>query len=114
MSKKSDTSIQKFKIKYNQLIQMSARVWEVYSLMAPLAFILIAGCLYALELSSWESILYSALTIGATTIIMWWYWAIWTIRKLGNTMESANKAILDVKKELKAARKDFKQMPFDR
>ena len=77
-------------------------------------FIAMAGMLLAFDLSTWTSILYSAITIGLTTVIMWWFWAIWSIRTIGESMEDAHKTIEQVRKELKLARKEMKEMPFDR
>tara|TARA_B100001287_G_C22590714_1_gene485480 strand:- start:202 stop:549 length:348 start_codon:yes stop_codon:yes gene_type:complete len=99
---------------YTRWVAMTSRMWEVYASVAPLIFIAMAGMLLAFDLSTWTSILYSAITIGLTTVIMWWFWAIWSIRTIGESMEDAHKTIEQVRKELKLARKEMKEMPFDR
>ena len=107
-------AIEKLSKIYTRWVAMTSRMWEVYASVAPLVFIAMAGMLLAFDLSTWTSILYSAITIGLTTVIMWWFWAIWSIRTIGESMEDAHKTIEQVRKELKLARKEMKEMPFDR
>ena len=113
-SHKTDKINDKFKKQYASLIKRTARAWEIYSIIAPCLFVALAGLLLTFEFTTWKSILYSALTIAGCTVIMWWFWAIWSIRTISETMDTATQSLEQVRKELKLARKEMKQMPFDR
>jgi len=104
----------RLKKQYSNLIRRTARLWEIYAIIAPCVFVAMAGILLCFEFTTWRSVLYSALTIAGSTVIMWWFWAIWSIRTISEAMDTANQSLEQVRKELKLARKEMKQMPFDR
>ncbi len=73
--------------------------WDLFARLFPTVFLLISIFLIVTGFISFDTAFFVGLGLFAVTAVTWWFWAIYTIKHLVYTLNSASKGLQEVKDE---------------
>ena len=73
--------------------------WDLFARLFPTVFLLISIFLIVAGVISFDTAFFVGLGLFAITAVTWWFWAIYTIKHLVYTLNSASKGLQEVKDE---------------
>ena len=88
--------------------------WDVFARLFPTVFLLISVFLIIAGIISFDTAFLVGLGLFAVTAVTWWFWAIYTIKHLVYTLNSASKGLKDVKDEFVKINKSIQDIRNDR
>lgn len=91
-------------------IQRQVDRWDLYAKLTPTIFLLISLVLVWFDIIDFEQAFWLGLGLFACTAVTWWFWTIYTIRKLVHTLNRATKNLAEVKEEFIDVSKEVKLM----
>lgn len=88
--------------------------WDVFARLFPTVFLLISVFLIIAGIISFDTAFLVGLGLFAVTAVTWWFWAIYTIKHLVYTLNTASKGLKDVKDEFVKINKSIQDIRNDR
>lgn len=92
-----------------------ARLWDAYARLAPIVALITAGVAWYVSHDFVSTIISTGITVAITTIIVWWFWAVYSIaniavwrRDLEKSTDAIQKLLTENKVELQDIKKEFK------
>ena len=87
-------------------IEAQVAIWDMFARIVPIVFLVFALGLVCLGIIDWEEAFWAALGVFAITAVTWWFWTIYTIRLLVQTLHRASKNLGEVREEFKKISKE--------
>ena len=87
--------------------------WDLFARLFPTAFLLISILLIVAGFISFDTAFFVGLGLFAVTAVTWWFWAIYTIKHLVYTLNTASKGLQDVKDEFVQINKSIQDIRND-
>ena len=84
----------------NRKIAKQVERWDLLARLTPTLFLVTSGVLVLLNVVTLEIAFYIGLTGFAVTAVTWWWWAIFTIRYLIQTLTRASANLGEVNEEV--------------
>lgn len=91
-------------------IYKSTRLWNIYAKLSPIIFLVVSSALFYAGLASMEILLCAGAAILITTMIIWWFWMVWSIGTLAHMFMMSEKDFDDIKTLIRDARQDIKHL----
>jgi len=88
-------------------IEQQVERWDLFAKLAPVVFLLACFLLLALGIIAVDIVFYVGLGIFAFTAVIWWFWAIFSIRFLVRLLRRSAVGLVNVKDDLKDIRKTY-------
>ena len=89
-------------------IEEQVERWDLIAKVAPAVFLVSCFVLLALGFIEVDIIFYVGLGAFAFTAVLWWFWAIFSIRFLVRLLRRSVVGLVDVKEDLKDIRDSYK------
>lgn len=93
-----------------QKIEKQVAQWDLFAKIAPVFFLLSCFCLLAIGYLDFNTVFYIGLIMFSATAVVWWFWAIFSIRFLVRLLRKSSLGLLEVKDDLIDIRDDFKDV----
>ena len=94
----------------NDSIKKQVERWDLFARTTPTLFLLTTTILVLFDLAPIEYAFYIGLTGFAVTAVTWWWWAIFTIRYLINTLSRASANLSEVNDEITIVKKELTEL----
>ena len=97
-----------------ELIEQTKRVeqqverWDLYARIAPTVFLVISALCISFGIIDFNAAFFIGIGLFAVTAVTWWFWTIYTIKHLVNTLNRASTNLLEVREEFTAINKDIR------
>jgi len=91
-------------------IYKSSKIWTLYAITAPIIFVLASATLYMLGFATIDILVCVGISIGITTMITWWFWAVWSIGSMAYMFLTANEDFQVIREQIKEARDEIRQL----
>ena len=82
-------------------IRKQVELWDLYAKIIPTLFLVVTGLLILCDAISFKQAFWWGIGAFAVTAVTWWFWTIFTIRELINTLQRASSNLLEVRSEFK-------------
>lgn len=90
-------------------IEQQVERWDLFAKIAPTIFLI--GCFVLLAMGvSFEIMFNIGLSGFAVTAVIWWFWAIFSIRLLIKILNRATENLFEVGNELKRVKKEYQEL----
>ena len=98
--------------KIDKIDKIEAQVerWDLYARLVPTAFLIISLFLVSFKIIDFETAFWLGLSLFAMTAVTWWFWTIYTIRKLVRSLSRASYKLKEVKIEFLHLAKDIQDL----
>ena len=98
-----------------QNAQLSKQVerWDLYARIVPTIFLILSAILIALDVINFSLAFYIGLGLFATTAVTWWFWTIYTIKHLVDTLNTASDGLREVRDEFRKINQDIREFKDD-
>lgn len=97
----------------DQQILSQVERWDAFAKLFPTIFLLISVFLIIAGIISFDTAFLVGLGLFAVTAVTWWFWAIYTIKHLVYTLNTASKGLKDVKDEFVEINKSIQDIRND-
>ena len=87
-------------------IEKQVERWDRAARFVPIAFVVFAFVLMCFDIIDYKQAFWTGLVMFAITAVTWWFWTIYTIRHLVNTLHRASKNLGEVREEFKFISKE--------
>lgn len=87
-------------------IEAQVAIWDMFARVVPIVFLVFALGLVCLGVINYEQAFWAALSVFAVTAVTWWFWTIYTIRLLVQTLHRASKNLGEVRLEFRKISKE--------
>jgi hypothetical protein len=87
-------------------IEKQVERWDRLARFVPIVFVVFAVGLMCFKIIDYKQAFWTGLAMFATTAVIWWFWTIYTIRHLVNTLHRASKNLGEVREEFKFISKE--------
>ena len=87
-------------------IEAQVAIWDWFARVVPTVFLVFALGLVCLGVINWKEAFWAAPGVFAVTAVTWWFWTIYTIRLLVQTLHRASKNLGEVREEFKKIGKE--------
>lgn len=84
-------------------------LWDLYAKIAPLIFLVVTGIFWTFNLLTVTTGLYIAFGLFLVTMVVWWFWTIYTIRFLIMTLLQAQENFKQATEEIKIIKKELER-----
>ncbi len=88
-------------------IKKQVERWDLFARIVPTTFLVLAGTFIFFDIIDFEQAFWFGLACFAFTAVSWWFWTIYTIRKLVNTLHKASSDLGEVRKEFVEIHKEL-------
>jgi CBS domain containing-hemolysin-like protein len=88
--------------------------WDLYARIVPTVFLILSIFLIFTGIIDFAAAFYLGLGLFAVTAVSWWFWTIYTIRHLVNTLHDASAGLQDVREEFRHINKDIRDIRNER
>jgi len=85
----------------DQEIEKQVERWDLFARIAPTVFLLINVILVITKTIDFETAFWVGLALFAMTAVTWWFWTIFTIRRLIRLLNRASKNLGEVREEFR-------------
>lgn len=82
-------------------IRKQVELWDLYAKIIPTLFLVVTGLLILCDAISFNQAFWWGIGAFAITAVTWWFWTIFTIRELINTLQRASSNLHEVRSEFK-------------
>ena len=82
--------------------------WDTYARLAPTCFLIISALCISFGIIDFNAVFFIGIGLFAVTAVTWWFWTIYTIKHLVNTLNRASTNLLEVREEFTAINKDIR------
>lgn len=89
-----------------QKVERQVERWDWFARIVPLVFLGISLVLICLGVIDYKQAFWTALGVFAVTAVTWWFWTIYTIRHLVQTLHRASQNLGEVREEFKRVSKE--------
>ena len=96
-------------IKKSRAIERQVERWDLFAKIAPTVFLLVCFALLMSGSVSFDTVFTVGMIMFAITAVIWWFWAIFSIRRLVRILNKASNGLIDVSKELTEAKRELKE-----
>ena len=96
-------------IKKSKAIERQVERWDLFAKLAPTVFLLVCFVLLISGSVSFDTVFTVGMIMFAITAVIWWFWAIFSIRRLVRILNKASNGLIDVSKELTEAKRELKE-----
>ena len=93
-----------------ETIAKQARVWDTYARIAPIVALGTASVSYYINHNFLDSVILTGIALAITTLIIWWFWAVYAIARLAIWRRDIGKAVDAIEELLKENKKDLKEL----
>lgn len=90
-------------------LKSQIKKWQLYSIAAPIGFLLVAAIVYFQYGTPFDSLFYFAMFIFGITCIVWWHWCLITMGTMLQIMHETDKHFDRVSKELSLISKNIEE-----
>ena len=97
----------------NRKIGKQVEHWDLFARLTPTLFLVTSGVLVLLNVVTLEIAFYIGLTGFAVTAVTWWWWAIFTIRYLIQTLTRASANLGEVNEEVILIKEELAELKDD-
>ena len=87
-------------------IEAQVQLWDRFARLVPIVFLIFCTILVCLGLINYKQAFWAATAVFALTAVTWWFWTIYTIRHLVQTLHRATKNLGEVREEFKSISKE--------
>jgi len=87
--------------------------WDLYARLAPTIFLASCMILIALDVINFSLAFYIGIGLFATTAVTWWFWTIYTIKHLVDTLNTASDGLREVRDEFRKINQDIREFKDD-
>ena len=101
------------KVRHDSIKKQVER-WDLFARTTPTLFLLTTAILILFDLVPLEYAFYIGLIGFAVTAVTWWWWAIFTIRYLINTLSRASANLSEVNDEMTIVKKELTELKDER
>lgn len=88
-------------------IEKQVERWDLFARIVPTVFLVTAGVFISFGVIDFETAFWFGLTCFAFTAVSWWFWTIFTIRNLVNTLHKASSDLGEVREEFREISKEL-------
>ena len=97
-------------IKRSAQINQQVERWDLFAKLAPVIFLVTCFALLASNSVSFDTVFTIGMILFSLTAVTWWFWAIFSIRFLVNTLSRAGTNLVEVSNDLAEAKKELKEL----
>lgn len=83
-------------------------IWARFAIISPFLISLISFSLYCAGFRSWELFFDTFIVMGVLTIIIWWFWVVYTIATIAYMIEKSSGRLKDVLIDIHEMREEIK------
>ena len=87
-------------------IEKQVERWDMFARVVPIIFLVLSLGLVCVGIIDWKEAFWAGLAVFAVTAVTWWFWTIYTIRHLVQTLHRASKNLGEVREEFKKISKE--------
>jgi ABC-type multidrug transport system fused ATPase/permease subunit len=106
------TKEEKDTVRNKQIVSQVER-WDLFARLFPTVFLIITVILIVAGIIDFDTAFFVGLGLFAVTAVTWWFWAIYTIKHLVYTLNTASKGLKEVKDEFVEINKSIQEMRND-
>jgi hypothetical protein len=83
-------------------------IWTRFALVSPFLFLLTLTTLYTLGFRDWVLFFDTLFVMMGLTIIVWWFWVVYTIASIAYMVEKSSGRLRDVLTDIQDMKKEIK------
>tara|TARA_B100000902_G_C27155724_1_gene836060 strand:- start:419 stop:745 length:327 start_codon:yes stop_codon:yes gene_type:complete len=87
-------------------IEKQVERWDMFARVVPIIFLVLSLGLVCVGIIDWKEAFWAGLAVFAVTAVTWWFWTIYTIRHLVQTLHRASQNLSEVREEFKRVSKE--------
>lgn len=110
MSKNNKLKIGVFSMNTPKYILIQAIIWDRFAKASPVIAAVVAVTLYSLGFRNTELIIDTLLAMGVFTIIVWWFWIVYSVATIAYIIDRSSDNLMEVINELREVREEFKDI----
>jgi|TARA_R110001592_G_C13172402_1_gene749976 hypothetical protein len=95
-------------IEQTKRVEQQVERWDLYARIAPTVFLVISALCISFGIIDFNAAFFIGIGLFAVTAVTWWFWTIYTIKHLVNTLNRASTNLLEVREEFTAINKDIR------
>lgn len=95
-------------IEQTKRVEQQVERWDLYARIAPTVFLVISVLCISFGIIDFNVAFFIGIGLFAVTAVTWWFWTIYTIKHLVNTLNRASTNLLEVREEFTAINKDIR------
>ena len=96
-------------IKRSNAIERQVERWDLFAKLAPTAFLLVCFVLLISGSVSFDTVFTIGMGMFAITAVIWWFWTIFSIRRLVRILNRSSNGLIDITKDLKETKRELKE-----
>jgi len=96
-------------IKKANAIERQVERWDLFAKIAPTIFLVVCFFLLMTGSVSFDTVFTIGMSMFAVTAVIWWFWTIFSIRRLVRILNRASKGLVDVTDDLKETKRELKE-----
>jgi len=94
----------------DQEIEKQVERWDLFARIVPTVFLLINIGLVTFRIIDFETAFWVGMALFAMTAVTWWFWTIFTIRRLVRILNRASKNLGEVRDEFKHVSREIENL----
>ena len=95
-------------------IKKQVELWDIYAKVIPTAFLTITGVLLLFNTITFAQAFWWGVGSFAVTAVTWWFWTLFTIKSLINTLQRASNNLYEVHVEFSRIKKELRKVKNDK
>jgi len=84
-----------------------ALIWARFTLVSPFLFLLILMTLYTLGFRDWALFFDTLFVMMGLTIVVWWFWVVYTIASIAYMVEKSSGRLRDVLTDIQSMKEEI-------
>ena len=95
-------------------IEEQVERWDIFARIIPTVFLVVNVLLVLTEAISFETAFWTGLVLFGVTAVTWWFWTLFTITHLVQTLNRASKNLAEVRTEFLDVTRDVEAIKDDK
>lgn len=91
-------------------IEKQVERWDLFARLVPTVYLIVAGCFLLFGIIDFKTVFWVGVAGFAFTAVSWWFWTIFTIRKLVYTLHRATADLGEVRNEFQDINKEIEKL----
>ena len=96
-------------IKRANAIEKQVELWDLLAKLAPTVFLAVCFILLLSGSVSFDTVFTVGMVLFSLTAVTWWFWAIFSIRRLVRILNRASNGLIEVTDDLKETKKELRK-----
>jgi hypothetical protein len=107
MKTKIKTKLGVFSVNTPNYIFIQAIIWDKFAKASPIIAAVAAVILYLFGFRDTELIVDTLLAMGGVTIIVWWFWIVYSVATIAYIIDRSSSNLIEVLNEIREVREEF-------